>query len=1205
MSQGLGMVGANAAYSVAQRSALSAVEFLPREIAYASQVEIISDPAHVITDTLLSEDWHYIARAAQGVHHLYWDGEHGERREELVPGSEFVTDLQFDADVFSPDQYGGGRVALFRVEAQNDKKSVVLERSRLVHALEGVMGEDNVSLDAAFPGGPILRYKMRIADTSVEANLFGSLNTDDETPLFDYSKPDTWDRVKHYTTMTKIDATLKLSEDALNELDPAELPVFTWIVAQTDSFFSKYQELSGDLFDSREKTEKQEKLLSVLKEDDYLKDRLEDRAVGKRATANPLNLKKTPFEQGYQILEVSRGAQVDTDTYGTESYLDLGGIVNTSLSQPGAYQGAHLIVIAHYKDKDGAWNMAPAFAALGEEQSSGSLWDRVMDVVNQTGAFEGGFLNQHKDLGKVVSELNKDTGRWAFTVYGGYGAKRRAPQMLLTLTGEDFKHLEPKDPLQPNLYGVTNYALYLEGQLTYTGRTKTPDGGYGVLLNGSEPQSVQVDSVKEHLSSGYTLQLDPGAGGYFMGYGFYKTPDLRQVEIVNREGNRLNVYDYDMNVSFGVHPLYAYDAAKSYHGKPRTMEAPQIVNFFASRDPGDRTILSEDLNRHVGILNPDQRVFYRLPFMPQRGKDGGDKDPYYTRESVLRTFSRGRDKIGLNFAPAYGGAYGMTYGGSDWSVYNLRHMQTWQLYYKELDAKGGSRDPETKIVTDFPSRQDTRRGYRWDLRDTRAEALKEVPIALRTRHLVKMTVLEVTRDILASEVEEGWRARRHHDGSSDAGYDPRDVIHQAGDLFVRLETIQVKEIDGDVAGDINDSRAYYYSKPIWFGKFKGDYWKGDSPTLFKKMGNRTMHIVSPPEPKGGDRKTFQRRGMRIRSWKDNFTGWDFDNPNYAGGTYAWKDDLIGENPKHPDLTVGDDTIWTPPIAIDLKGHGIQGDWSKHNQHPKIRDQWQNPQHSDFGHNSVGAGGKIGADNKGFTNDVHFNYQWGDRFADTYGNYGFPGQKVKLERRRKDNKSPYVYAYGGYYDNEIYARMSMQRPYGDSTPLYGLYALRGWEYLRYDLPGTGEKGPINPVYDRNGYSYADVNGKIYESSSKRLLMVVQGLQMPYQPSLIELKGEIVQPDLDSGSINHYRRAPEGTSSAVYRKDRVRTLGLRFWSGPNGQTTNNANNPNQFKLYDMWFEEGFTPKEVRAVLGLDPSQFPDSTLDQEIPKLYGTE
>jgi hypothetical protein len=776
--------------------------------------------------------------------------------------------------------------------------------------------------------------------------------------------------------------------------------------------------------------------------------------------------------------------------------------------------------------------------------------------------------------------------------------------MLLTVTSEDFKHLEPKDPLDSSLYGMTNYTLYLEGQLTYKAKTSTLDGGYGVLLNGTEPQSVQVGDVKEYLSSGYMFQLDPGAGGYIMRYAFYKTPDLNQVNIISNEENRLNVYDHDVGVTFGVHPLYAYDAAKAYHGRPRTMEAPQIVNFFAGRDRSDLTVLSEDFNRHVGVLNPEQRVFYRLPFMPQSGKDGGDKEPYYTRESVLRTFARSRDKIGLSHYSAYGGPYGMTYGGSSRSVYNPKHMQTWHLYYKESDTQG-SHDPETKVAMDFPSKQDTRKGYRWDLRDAKDAGSKEVPIVWRTRHLVKLTVLEVTRDILASEVEEGWRARTHHDGSADAVYDPGDVIHQAGDLFVRLEMVQVKNIDGDVASDIGDSRTYYYSKPIWFGKFRGDYWKGDSPSPLKKMGNGMMHIVSPPEPKGGDRKTFQRRSMRIRSWKDNFTGWDFENPNHAGGSYAWKDDLIGKNPRHPDLTVGDETVWTPPIAIDLKGHGVQGDWGKHSQHPAIRDQWQNPNHSDFGHNSVGADGKVGTANKGFTNDVHFNYQWGDRCADTYGNYGFAGQKVNFERRRKDDKSPYVYAYGGYYDDKIYGRLSIQRPYGDGTPLYGLYALRGWDYLLYELPGITGKGPVNPAYDRNGPSYVDVNGKTYEASSKRFLMVVQGLQMPYQPSRIDLKEDVVQPNLDSGSADYYRRAPEGTPDAVYRKDRVRTLGFRFWSGPSGKGKSNAGNPNQFKFYDMWFDEGFTPKEVRAILGLDPNQFPDSTLDAEIPKIYSTE
>ncbi|MDR1379319.1 MAG: prepilin-type N-terminal cleavage/methylation domain-containing protein [Synergistaceae bacterium] len=1198
MGQGLNLVGSNTAYTVAQRSALSTIEFMPKEIAYASQVEIISNPAHVITDNLLSEDWHYIVRATDKVHHLYWDKG---RKEEAILGSEFVTDLKFDADIFSPDQYGGGRVLLFHVETENNKKNVALNRARLVHTLEGVMGEDNVSIDATFTGGPILRYRTILVKDNSEVDLFGSLNTDDDAVHFDYTKPDTWDRVKHYTPVTKIDATLNLSREVHNRLDPMEPPVFTWIVAQTELFFSKYPELSGDLFDRLEKTEKQEKLLRVLKADSYLKNHLNDRTVDKKATKDPSQIKEKPFEQGYRVLEVSRGKQINADTYGTEFYLHLGGIINTMLRQPGDYQGALLISIAHYKDKDGTWNMAPAFATLGEDQSSGNLWERVMDIVNKRGTFGGGMLNEHIHFGKIVPALDQSTGRWTFTAYGGYNARRRGPQILLTLTDEDFQHLKPKDSSKPNLYGVTNYTLYLEGQLAYT-KSKALDGGYGVLLNGTTPQTVQVgiDKVNEYLSSGYMFQLDPGAGGYLMRYAYYKEANLNQVSLLANEENRLNVYDHDVGVTFGVHPLYAYDASKSYHGKPRTNEAPQVVNFFTTSNSADLTVLSEDLNKHVGVLNPEQRIYYRLPFMPP-SENGGGSEPYYTRESVLRTFTRGRDKIGLSHYVDYGGPYGMTYGGSSRSVYNPKHMQTWQLYYKESDVNG-THDPETKVTMDFPYKNDTRKGYRWDMREIKDGASKGVPIVWRTRHLVKLTVLEITRDILASEVEEDWRSRIHHDGSTDMTYDPKDIIHQAGDLFVRLEMVQVKNIDDNVANDINDSRQYYYSKPIWFGKFRGDYWRGDSPSLFKKMGNNMAHTVSPPEPKGGDRKTFQRRGMRIRSWKDNFVGWDFENPNHASGTYTWKDDLIGKKPRHPDLTLGNDTVWTPPIAIDLKGYGVQGDWGNHGQHPKIQNEWQNPEHSQFGHNSVGANGEVGTNNKGFTNDVHSNYQWGDRRGDTYGNYAFVGQKVKFERREKGNNPSYVYAYNGYYDDKIYGRLSIQRHYGVSTPLYGLYALRGWDYLLQDF--TSASGP---TYDFNGLSYADVAGKRFSYPNKRFLMVVQGLQMSYQPSRIDLKGDFVQPNLNAGSINYYRRAPAGTPDVVFRKDRVRTLGFRFWSGPGGKTMigANLNNPNQFKFYDMWFDEGFTPKEVRTILGLDPKQFTDSTLDTEIPKLYETQ
>jgi hypothetical protein len=182
---------------------------------------------------------------------------------------------------------------------------------------------------------------------------------------------------------------------------------------------------------------------------------------------------------------------------------------------------------------------------------------------------------------------------------------------------------------------------------------------------------------------------------------------------------------------------------------------------------------------------------------------------------------------------------------------------------------------------------------------------------------------------------------------------------------------------------------------------------------------------------------------------------------------------------------------------------------------------------------------------------------------------------------------------------------MQRPYGDPTPLYGLYALRGWDYFTHEYPGASGQGPVKPIYDSNGNNYPDVENKSYPFPSKRLLMVVQGLQLPYQPSRIELHGNVVRPSLKADSANHYRRAPEGSSDAVYRKERARTLGLHFWSGPSNRNVGKDSNPNQFKLYDMWFEEGFTPKEVRAILGLDPKRFPDSALDVKIPELYSTQ
>ncbi|MDR1977909.1 MAG: type II secretion system GspH family protein [Synergistaceae bacterium] len=1197
MGQGIRISLANVAYSVAQRGALSSIEFLPKDIAYAGQVEIITDPAHAVTDDLLSQDWRYILRNGDKVFHIYWDKG---RKSDSIPGSEFITDLKFGADVFSPDRYPGGRVLRCYVQAENDSKKVALDRSYLLRTPSGAVGEGNASIDASFTGGPILRYRSLPADPAVKVEMFGSMNAKrGEQASFDYANPDTWSRLKEYSYTTKMDAVLQLPEDLYKQMEPDSV-VFTWIAASPDVFAPEFaKDFGGDFakdFPKLPSAEKQKKLLAFLKKR-IPSEELENVNLMRVSLKELFENRSDLFEKGklFRVLEIAEGVdKPEKKAYAMKEpdYFDLGSIVNM-VPCPDAY----VIVVAHYKTRDGAWNMAPAFVEL-DAGTSGRLMEMVLDTIRGGGDGSEKFFNTHGDFGAIRFD---GTGK-AFTVYGKMSARQRGPQVLLKLTEKDFQHLKPKNPEDPDLYGVTNYTLYFDGQLTYTGSGKTVDGGYGILLNGSGVQSLTLKngnaSVREHLSSGYMFQLDPGAGGYPMRYLYYTKPTLENPTIDKIKGSpTLSVYNHDAAVSFGVHPLYSYDASKAYHNlNNRNLVAPQTVSFFASSDVSDPTVLTEDFNANVGIPNPAQWVFYRMPFLPENAGEPNASTPHYIGDMAnpkpskpipLLIFTRGRNKIGVSHYKAYGGPFGMTYGGGNRAVYNPKQTQTWHLYYKGTDQ------PDTNVVLNFPTNVDTRKGYRWDM-DRNDTSSKSVPIVWNTRHIIKLTVLEVTRDIYASEVAEEWRGRIHHDGSTDLGYSPKDVIHQAGDLFVRMEMGQLRNMNPatTVNTDIYDSRNYIFSKPLWYGKFKGDAWRGNSPSPFKKMGNSMMHIVTPPEPEEGDSQSFRHRRMRVRSWKDTFRGWDFANPVYTNKGYAWKDDLIGKSPVHPDLEEGADKVWTPPVAIDLKGYGVTVAVAG-------TIKYQTPGSDEFGRYTLGSDGKSTPNgNAGFVNDIHSVYQWGDRAYNTFGNYAALGQKVQFERRRKDPDSPYVYGYNGYYDDKIYGRLSLQRPYGNNVPIYGLYALRGWDYLNINLGPT--TGTANPVNDHNTSTYG--KGSV-GYPSKRFLMVAQGLQMPYQPSRIGISGNVILPNLNPP--DYYRRAPENTPDVVYRKNRDRVFGLRFWGGDSsGQGAADASNPNQFKFYDMWIEEGFSPKEVRAILGLDPKQFPDSTLNREIPKLYDT-
>jgi hypothetical protein len=122
-------------------------------------------------------------------------------------------------------------------------------------------------------------------------------------------------------------------------------------------------------------------------------------------------------------------------------------------------------------------------------------------------------------------------------------------------------------------------------------------------------------------------------------------------------------------------------------------------------------------------------------------------------------------------------------------------------------------------------------------------------------------------------------------------------------------------------------------------------------------------------------------------------------------------------------------------------------------------------------------------------------------------------------------------------------LSVLRPWRDAlpnqtTPIFGLYAMRGWDF------GTSVYG--SSVYDSPG------------NTSKRFLRVVQGLQMPYLPF---------------PNDPTYRREPS-TKNETYTTDRDRILALRFWDGAEKSTA---------RLYDTWLGEGFSPARFARFWG----------------------
>ncbi|MDR1649428.1 MAG: prepilin-type N-terminal cleavage/methylation domain-containing protein, partial [Synergistaceae bacterium] len=1018
------------------------------------------------------------------------------------------------------------------------------------------------------------------------------------------------------------------------------------------------------------------------------------------------------------------------------------------------FSGSFLIGIARYeREGEDSPEYIAAAVRLSDKMETKHLWDSISAAAaaqNESQLGNGEYRNFHDDFKKgsvTYTPGNKNGvvtnyGRGKFTVAAAHSVGSRGSQMMVALGDEYFQHLSE------DLYGVTNYSIYIDKRLLprvhlndYNRGDFMPDGGLGVLLNGSSVETAYVESnnktARENFSSGYMFEWDPGAGGMTIRFDHYSSSSPRpEVEIPN---NRVEPVFFDNGswVMWGVHPLYAYDAAKAspIPGKDvpkRALNAPAQIAFFpyARSDANSLDIVVEDFEDHVlppfsmvekKLLKAGSKmlwagwgVYYRPPFLPRVDNDRSRKPG--TNEQVLyptysgfrdqkdyrngtfginedgpgpvpmKIFSRGRDNIGLNHWNIdangwgdkelwFGGSFGTTWGpGGVASVYAFWHPQTWHLYenmqWEWQHIADHSREKVAHVKKDFVHGDgDYRSGWRFDIEYNLAHNInndtydftQSLPKEWTRRHILKLTVLEVTRNIRADEVDPKWRDRIHHrhyrDDDLGAAFTHTgdDVIHKAGDLFVRAELIQLKRGTNDgikigsstsetitdtatnassAAGQvanarkledswIYDSRNWVYSKPLWYGKFRGDGWRGVGEpqerttwSLFKRMGMSMMHLVADPEPEGGDAQSFRGivhgettsndvirgksdgekigpgRGVRVRSWKDHFRGWLFDDDpeenkkvprkvdySYSGNIEKLREANYSNSPRdllHPDLTFANDAlldggtkkdaplidklkdlrsehrldgIWTPPAAIDLNGWAL----NVNRQIQKldnvggyyVRDDIDNeakPDHPDFGVNAYDHQRDLRPQDKGFSaDDIHYVNQWGgssiqslspnsDKY-ETFGQYAFRGQRTQFERRRKGtdaNGQPvYEFGYNGQYTDMLYVRLSLLRPDFrmhaatsalqeklSKEPVWGLYAIRAWDYQRSRMGMASEVDAY--IYDfqepRRNYAAAVYLDHVGEAR-KRLLMVVQGLQLTYQPNrqTVDKKGNFTTPE----------------------------------------------------------------------------------------------
>ncbi|MDR2179657.1 MAG: prepilin-type N-terminal cleavage/methylation domain-containing protein [Synergistaceae bacterium] len=1185
MNYGIGMMNSNMAYTAAQRGALSSVEMMSKGVVAASEVEIISDDAHHDFTAGLEDDWHYIVLDSdlKTVQHVYQKDD--VRVAENISGSEYIEGLSFDTEAFPKNLKGGRLLRVYVKGAYGQKEEmqpVELERSMTVHAALGVLGEN-----ASAPGeGPVLRYRLGVPPLP-KLEIYGSTNPG-KAPSgvpFDYENPDTWKYLKHFNYFTELDAHLTLPKKFLDAVGKsAEDVIFTWIVADPTIF-------EHDIVNGGAKKNSaaileylEDRVSGYLEEDvgwDLLSEKYKIQAIPDsegnlpaemiaELLDDPFNLQDKGKSKGFQLMAVKKGQPVgeDSDIFELEGEFveskkqkfNLGAAVNGLAAAYDYYKGAYMIVVAKFPDGKDGWKKWPVYVKLGNYKGD-TMFQDMLNQLAETKKEDATintnlgdtFVNAAAKYGKLEEVVTNGERRY-FEVTGNTGGgSTPAPIVLKKLIPEDFSHMIPRGTVDKDeiLYGVTNYAVYVDVEVPNSG-----SGGFGVLLNGSKVSATndKHDKTTEYRSGGYIYQFDPGANGLLIRYFGYHRQSQYKFGQVN-------------GFQWGARPMYFYDAAKE------NFPAPGTIDFFKTAAATDIVTRRESFNENVGAGIND-KINYRIPFSARMRSSMSDFQGVDLGTTKFSSKTEGRDEESYGGMRSPDPSYGLMFGpGYATSLYSPKHMQSWHNYNYSKQDIVDMLAPNAK--------NDKRLGFRWDRswhlhRDTEPAGIQQYPV-WEQRHILKLTILEVTRDITAGEVDEEWRYNIYH--KNDKPLTNKNltkladsyVIHQAGDMIDRAELIHLKP----GATDWNNSRNYVYSKPVWYGKFKGDAWRGDDPSPFKKLGNTLQHIVADPEPEQGDDQSYRRRGMRVRSWKEAFLGWDFSKVTLPNYRYVWRNFVDGSKETYdkddpfgvvdvnkskrfpPDFyesvyasgeagrvdfnkTQTAHSVWTPPIAINLDADNAR----------------ENEKTLPFTAKNVRNVSQSGDPNK--ETDL--------ASAKTFGQY-MKGEYVERERRPKWGS--YEYAYNGKYSPHTYGRLSLLRPWRDelpnqATPIFGLYALRGWDFGTSRLLEAGKM----KIYDSAG------------NTAKRFLTVVQGLQLPFLPKKLKVFSDeynIVPRDLSSGGD-------------TFKPDRDRVIGFRFWDNAVGNIA-----ASRTRLYDTWIGEGFSPREVRAILGL-------TTTDEE--KIRGT-